>query len=42
MLRSIQVSERRFYVISVLFVRFKGLFFKAKKNLSGALSVRIR
>ena len=34
----LQVSECQFYIISVLFVRFKGLFLNAKKNVS----VRIR
>ena len=32
------MSERRFYVISVLFGRFKGLFLNARKTVS----VRIR
>ena len=34
----LQVSERRFYVNTVLFVLFNGLFLNAKKNVS----VRIR
>ena len=34
----LQVSECQFYIISVIFVRFKGLFLNAKKNVS----VRIR
>ena len=34
----LEMSERRFYVVSVLFVRCKGLFLNASKNVS----VRIR
>ena len=30
----LSASDRRFYVISVRFVRFKGLFLNAKKNVS--------